>query len=132
MGISDPIVPIQGSILDGFKNMVWFDLSAAVEVRQSARDFEDAIVSAGRKVHFGHGVVEVLATFRTELAVFPHELGSHVAVVFYMGRFGETFDLEISSRFDAVADGLRRFAGVGGGKVLVLYERYFDVQIDPV
>ena len=50
-----PERPIQRSVLDGFRNVLWFDWADSIEVSDGSGNFQDAIVGAGRETLLGHG-----------------------------------------------------------------------------
>ena len=50
-----PERPIERPILNRFAHMLRRDLSLAIEISDSARNFQDPIISAGAQIQFVHG-----------------------------------------------------------------------------
>ena len=73
-----PEIPVQGTVLNRFENVISENRFTFLKVRQGARDFEDAIVGSGAEIHFIHGLIS------------------------------ETRELHRTDEFDALTDELKR------------------------
>jgi hypothetical protein len=118
--------------VDGFEEVVGGDGIMPGEVGEGAGDFEDAVVGAGREVHLVHGVFQEFARGFVEGGMGFHDAGRHGGVAADVWFAGETGRLHGAGGFDAGADGLGRFPGVGAVEVAELDGRDFDVDVDAV
>ena len=91
-----------------------------------------SVTSAGAGVEFGHGHLHHSFGGGVERAEAFKELGGHAGIAAYLGRCDEAGLLDFAGALDALADGVRRFSGLGAREVLVFYGGDFDVDIDAV
>ena len=66
--------------MDGFEDVIGGDVMQGRQIREGARDFEDAVVGAGAEIEVGHGVLQQTGGFRVDHAMAAQEAGSQGAV----------------------------------------------------
>ena len=125
------------------------DVFAAGQISDGARQFEDAVVGARRKLELVHGGLHQRLAGVVQLAEFAHFGGTHVGVagggvgggVFEAGVLRETdvirlyeeaFALALAGGFDALAHRFGWFAGSPVAELLIFDARDFDVDVDAI
>ena len=67
-GVLRPVSAVQGPVLNGFGDMLGFDLRRLFDVSNRARDFQDSVMSAGAESLLSHGAFEQALTVGGKLA----------------------------------------------------------------
>jgi hypothetical protein len=107
------------------------DFFGAGEVGDGAADFEDPAVGAGAQAQFvDRGFQQSLRVIIYGTITFDIS-GSHLGIG-VDAPFLKTLQLNHARVIDALANGLREFAGVAAGEVLVTYRRHFDLNVDTI
>jgi len=97
-----------------------------IQVCYGARDFENAVVSAGRKPHLPHGHFERAFAGVIQRALFADQTHRHPGIHI------TTRLLHGPSLFHACAHVSRRFARAVAAQLLIRNGGNFDVNVDPV
>ena len=100
--VSGPVIAVEAAVLDGFGDVLGGDRRRAADIRDGARDFENAIVGARRKAHTADGHLERALAGSIEGALFTDQARGHARVVIAAGL------LDRAGAFDTFAD-------LGGG-----------------
>src|SRR5207247_3290855 len=112
-----PQVAIQCPVLDRFGKVLRFEILGAFQIRDGARDFQNAIVAAGGEAELGDGVFHDAFAVRRQdaglakLAWRRLSVGVDVIVE-------EAAELRVARRDDRMTDSLRRYGGTATGKTL--------------
>src|SRR5262245_12700780 len=126
-----PIRAVEGAVLDGFGHMLRLDLLARFEIRNRARDPQDAVVGASRKPQPRDCILHQLLAFAIQFAKATERARGHLGVTENAEGL-ETPRLALPSGQDTLADSRRFFALFVLGQFLVFHGRTLDVQVDPV
>ena len=94
-----PVIPIQTSIINCFRQMSGLDVFAAVEVGNGAGNLEDSVVCTRGESKPIHGVFEHVATCFIQVAILLDKLRGHLRIG-VDGRIGCIAFLLNLSRFD--------------------------------
>ena len=88
------------------------NLFAARQIRDGARQFEDAVIGTCRQIELTHRRPHQALTFGLEAAKLPDLVDAHVCVAKDIGRLeiGKSVMLNVPCSLHAFADGLARFA----------------------
>jgi hypothetical protein len=107
------------------------DFFGAGEIGDGAADFEDPTVGAGAQAQFVDGGFE--QSFRVVIhGAIPLDIARAHLGVGMDGSFLEALELDVARVIDALANHLRRFAGIAAGEILITYGRHFDLDIDAI
>src|SRR5438477_4542526 len=88
---SHPKCAIEGTILDGFADVLGRDLRFSVEISDGARDFQDPIVGAGAEIQFAHCHSDQFLRILRELAVLFELTRGHARIASYFRVIPKTF-----------------------------------------
>ena len=124
--------PVEAAILDRFEDVLGLDRLAGIQIRDRARDLEDAVVGARGKIHRFHRVFQILRAGVVKLAMLAHQLRRHRGVGVHAFVFIEALRLNRSRRRDPLADGSRFFTQFGGRKFLEIDQGDFHMNVDPI
>lgn len=103
-----------------------------IQIGDGAGDFQDAVIGAGGKCKFLHGVLELLAKRCVEGAVFTDVGLLHAAVATLGGMVLVALELDRTCGGATVADRGGGFAGLGGTQFFDAEGGCLDVNIDAV
>src|SRR5213592_353931 len=129
---SHPKCAIEGTILDGFADVLGRDLRFSVEISDGARDFQDPIVGAGAEIQFAHRHANQFLRVLAELAVLLELTRGHARVAIYFRVAVKTFPLAFTRADHALANSSGSFFRALARDVAVFDGRHFDMQIDTV
>ena len=122
---------VETTVLDGFGHVLGRDVLRPGEVRDRARNFEDAVVTARRNAEARDGEgQEPRAAFR-ERAPAANLTSAHARVEPGTGA-GEAFGLPSSRGGHAGADHRRGLAPATRGELGVGHCGNFEMEIDPI
>ena len=127
-----PVCAVEVSIGNSLLDVSAHDLSAAVEVGDSARHFEDAVVGARRHVEARHSVAEQFETFGIGLCILVEQFRGHLGIAMHIFDVLITLRLYLSGSDNALANGFARFGGYGRRHLVEFDGRHFDLQVDTV
>src|SRR6266481_445945 len=91
-----PVCSIQRSILNGFGNVLAFDLGIAFHVGDGARDLQNTVMRASAQALLLHGALQHALAVTSQVAVRPNLARTHlrVRVVALAGR-GKAVELDL-------------------------------------
>jgi hypothetical protein len=101
---SYPKLAIEAAELDGFGNVIGRELFDAREVGDSARDFENPVVSPRAEILFGHGHFQQFHRRLVEGAVGTDFFAAHARVARNSGLAGKAGLLALPRCDDALAN----------------------------
>ena len=108
------------------------DLSLAIEISDSARNFQDAIVGAGAQVQFVHCYANQVLRILSEFAVLLKLARGHASIAIYVCVAAKPLLLTLSRANNALTDRGGRLFNALAGDVSILDGWHFNVQIDTV
>ena len=108
------------------------DLSLAIEISDSARNFQNPIVSAGAQVQFVHGYANQVLRILSEFAVLLKLARGHASIAVYFCVAAKPLLLTLTRANNALTDRGRRLFSALAGDVPILHGWDFNVQIDTV
>ena len=75
-----PVLPVERTVLDGFRHVVGGDIARARQVGDGAGDLQNAVVGPGAQVQVGHGGLEQPLRRVVQHTVLVDVLRAHVRV----------------------------------------------------
>ena len=98
-----PVLSVQGTVLNGFRNIITVDLFPAFEIGNGARDLQYAVKDAGGIAHFINGILQESMAITIQHAMLAQHFAVHLAVIEDAG-FGKTLVLNLTSAIDPAPD----------------------------
>ena len=129
-----PKCSVEGTILDGFTDMVRLNVIAGFKIGDGASDFEDAIIGTGAELELIHGHAEEAFGFDVEFAEGFLLFGTHsrIAANRHTATGGEAVLLGFPDGENTLAEGCGGFAQVTAGELLEFDDRDLDVNINAI
>src|SRR3954466_11476789 len=75
-----PEVPVERAVLNGFSNVLAFDLRDTFYVRDGTGDFQDAVMSSRAEALLGHCALKQALAFGGQIAIGADLAGAHLCV----------------------------------------------------
>ena len=130
---SGPVAAVEGSILDGLGKVGHGQALRSVEVGDSPRHLEDAVVGAGGESLLLHGTLEQPLGVGAELAVGADLTRGHLRIrVDLLAILAEAFALALARGENSFADLGGAFGGGAPAQFLVLNGGNLNVNVDAV
>ena len=129
-----PERPVQGAVLDGFRDVLGFNVGLAFEIGDGSGDFQDAIVGTGAQALLSHSSLKQVLTVSGKTTECSHMPRSHLSVavdcVFTVGV--EPGKLPLARVHDSLQDLGGTFRLMRASHFLVVHGRNIDVDVDSI
>jgi hypothetical protein len=129
--VSPPELAVEGSVLDGFGNMLELHTFRLGQISDGSRDLEHPVIGAGREIQVGQCVLEEQEGWGIELDKLLKFAGAQSGVA-GNGFSEQPMSLAFPGRFDPLSDLLAGFPRARSVEVGESDGRNLDVQVDPV
>ena len=123
---------VERPVLYGFGRVVDGDGVPAVEVRDRPRDFEHAVIPAGRESQPVDSLLEESGDRRRRSTKRPHLCGTHMTVRVDADAIAETRALDVASPPDSAANLTTPGAARSPRQRIERHGRHGNVEVDPV
>src|SRR5581483_8357611 len=130
--VSGPVTSVEGPILNSFAQMARCDICRVIEIGNGARDFQDAVVCAGRKAEPRDRCLQQLLAICGNRAVLADQFGRHLCVGIDAFFGCESFELTGARADHAIPNRSRIFGSSLSAQFLVLDRRDFDMNVNSI
>lgn len=122
------LMPVHPPVLNGFGDMLFTDFIRIRQIRDGARDFQNAVIRAGGQVQAGDGLFEQVFAVRIRRAEPVDFLDAQLIVGFSL-----PVDLLPVGFFDTPPDGCAFLAGcLLAHQFFLRHGGHFDLQVDAI
>lgn len=130
--LSSPAIAVEGTVGDGFAEVVGVDVGCGFEVGDGTGHTKDAVVGTGAESQAVHRHFHDIAAFVGENTVLARQFATHLGVAMDPRSVGETDRLN-----GACSDDTLSYCGAAFGLLLFVqltdgHRRNFDVYVDAV
>ena len=125
------LAPIQGAVLDRFRDVIDLDVRFAFKIGDGAGYFQDTVVGPGGQTEFVDGVFQQIDGGLIDPAVAFNMPVDHLGVAVNLCSF-KTIRLDTPGRSHTLANLFGRLGSGSSHQILVRHRRHFNVDVDTV